>query len=130
MIALNQPSPVSNLITTNKVDTDVNNDDDSQSFETPRKHNHSDTEINDTNNITSKVHLKLHQIIYQEIPSTTTRSLKLPPSGKYYLCFQMDGKYAHEAQCEKSRAPNKVIDSIVEIESFEQQYFVLKGLLQ
>ena len=36
MIAIIWPSPVSNLTTTNKVDTDVKNDDDSQSFANPR----------------------------------------------------------------------------------------------
>ena len=41
MIAIIWPSPISNLTTTNKVDTDVRNYDDSQYFETPRKHNQS-----------------------------------------------------------------------------------------
>ena len=43
MVAINQPSPVSNLIPTNQVDTDVNNDYDSQYYSTPRKHDHTDT---------------------------------------------------------------------------------------
>ena len=63
MIALNQPSSVSNLIPTNTVDTYVNNDDNSQSFVNHRKHNHSATKICDTNATTIQVQLKFHQII-------------------------------------------------------------------
>ena len=37
IIALIQTTPLSNLTTTNKVDTDVEIDDDSQAFATPRK---------------------------------------------------------------------------------------------
>ena len=37
MIALTQTSPVLNIATTEKVDTDTNNTDDPQSFSTPRK---------------------------------------------------------------------------------------------
>ena len=48
MIALNQPSSVYILIPQNQVDTDVNNNDYLQSFDTPRKHNHIATEIHDT----------------------------------------------------------------------------------
>ena len=40
IISRNQPSPVSNPTTANQVDTDVKNDDDTNSFATPRKHNH------------------------------------------------------------------------------------------
>ena len=39
---------VSNLTTTNQVDTDVNNDDDSQHFETHIENNHIEIEISDT----------------------------------------------------------------------------------
>ena len=51
--APNQPSHVSILTTTNHVDTDVNNDDGTQSFETSRKHHHRTPEIRDTNTITT-----------------------------------------------------------------------------
>ena len=43
---------------------------------------------------------------------------KLPPSGKEYLCFQTDGKTTHSVQCAKSRELTKVIDLILDIESF------------
>ena len=70
MIALICPSPVSNLTTTNKVDTDVRNDDNSQSFVPPRKHNHSATELCDKNNTTTHIQLKLHTNLFQRSPLT------------------------------------------------------------
>ena len=47
MVYIIMPLPVSNLTTTNKVDTNVNNDDNSQSFSTPINHNHSATVLYD-----------------------------------------------------------------------------------
>ena len=46
-----------------------------------------------------------------ELPKTT----HLPPLGKEYLCFQVDKKSPRAAQCFKSRVLNKVIDSILSI---------------
>ena len=46
------------------------------------------------------------------------------------LCFQMDGKTTHATQCPKSRVLNKVINLILENESFEKQCVIMKGLLQ
>ena len=74
MIDHNQPSPVSNLTTTNHVDNDANNDEDSQYFEIHQKHNHIATEIHDTNNTTSLVQIKVHPRIFQWSPSTPTTS--------------------------------------------------------
>ena len=42
----------------------------------------------------------------------------------------MYGKTAHDVQCPKSRAWTKVIDLILEIESFEKKCVIMKGLLQ
>ena len=42
----------------------------------------------------------------------------------------MDRRTARSAECSKSQALNKVIDSIIEVEPFEQKCVVLKGLLQ
>ena len=53
-----------------------------------------------------------------------------PSIWKYYFCFQIDGKSAHASQCAKSGAFNKFIDSILDIEPFEQQCVVLKVLFQ
>ena len=54
---------------------------------------------------------------------TTT---KLRPVGKEYLCFQIDSKAHHTDQCVKSRILNKSIDSILSIDTFEQQFVVIK----
>ena len=56
------------------------------------------------------------------------KKLSLP--GKEYFCFQKDGKSAHAAQCAKSRVSTKVIDTIIEIDSFDHQCVILTGLLQ
>ena len=61
-----------------------------------------------------------------ELPKTT----ELPPLGKEYLCFQVDNKSPHAAQCVKSRILKKVIDSILSIYTFEQQCVVIKCMLQ
>ena len=61
-----------------------------------------------------------------ELPKTT----HLPPLGKEYLCFQVDNKSPQAAQCVKSRVLKKVIDSILSINTFEQQCVVIKCLLQ
>ena len=51
---------------------------------------------------------------------------KLLPPGKEYLCFQMDGKSAHAAQCSKSRSLTKVFDLTPWIGSFEQKCVISK----
>ena len=61
-----------------------------------------------------------------ELPKTT----HLPPLGKECFCFQVDKKAPHAAQCIKSRVFNKVIDSILSINTFEQQCVVIKCMLQ
>ena len=55
---------------------------------------------------------------------------KLPPSGREYFCFQKDGKRDHIAQCAKWRLLNKLIDTIPEIDAFEQKDVVIEGFLQ
>ena len=42
----------------------------------------------------------------------------------------MYGGNSHAAQYPKSRALTKVIDLIIEIQSFERQFVIIKGLLQ
>ena len=46
------------------------------------------------------------------------------------MCFQKDGKTAQAARCIKSRIMTKVIDSVLSIDTFEQQFFVLKSMLK
>ena len=62
LIANNQPLPVSNITTTNQVDTDINDDDYSQYFTSPRKHKHVTPKIRDKNNETIQVHPKVHPL--------------------------------------------------------------------
>ena len=53
------------------------------------------------------------------LPVELPKTIHLPPIGKEYLCFQVDKKYPHADQCVKSRLLNKVIDSILSINTFE-----------
>ena len=46
------------------------------------------------------------------------------------MCFQKCSKTAQEAKCIKSRIMTKVIDCVLSIDTFEQQYIVLKDMLQ
>ena len=46
------------------------------------------------------------------------------------MCFQVDNKSPHAAQCVKSRVLNKVIYSILSINTFDQQCVVIKCILQ
>ena len=41
-----------------------------------------------------------------------------------------EGKYDQAFRCIKSRIMNKVIDYVISFGTFEQQYVVLKGMLQ
>ena len=65
MIFLTQTSPVSNLTTTDKVDTDVNKNDDSRPFDTPIKHNHSASKLCDKNNMNTQVHPKVYPRLFK-----------------------------------------------------------------
>ena len=58
---------------------------------------------------------------------TTT---KLPPVGKEYMGFKNDGKTSQAARCIKSNIMNKVLYSVLLIDTFENIYFVIKGMLQ
>ena len=64
------------------------------------------------------------------LPVGLTKTTQLPPLGKEYLSFQVFNKSPHAAQCVKSRVINKVINSILSINTFEQQCVVIKLMLQ
>ena len=64
------------------------------------------------------------------VPVKLTKTTELPPVGKYYLCFQVNSKYPHAAQYVKSRVLNKAIDYILSIDTYEQQFVVIKITLQ
>ena len=55
---------------------------------------------------------------------------KIPPYENEYLCFQTDSKTGQSEQCAKSWSMTKVIDPIFDIESFEDQYVILKSSLR
>ena len=46
------------------------------------------------------------------------------------MCFQIYGKSAQAAKCDKSRIITKVIDCVLSINTFEQQCVVLKDMLK
>ena len=46
------------------------------------------------------------------------------------MCFQVNRKSPHAAQCVKSGVLNKAIDSILSIGTFEQKCVVIKCMLQ
>ena len=54
----------------------------------------------------------------------------ITPDGKEYLCFIINSKSTHAAQSVKSRIPNKAIDYLLSIDTFEQQCVVIKCILQ
>ena len=98
-------------------------DDDAQLFETPRKNYHSVTVTN------AHIFLDTDSLHCQQNNITHRKGQKLLSLEKYYLCFQMDDKSAHSAQCAKSRALTEVIDSILGIHSFDQKCVLFKELL-
>ena len=49
--------------------------------------------------------------------------------GKYCMCFMKEGKSDQAARFIKSRKTNKAIDSVLSIDTFEPQCFMLKCML-
>ena len=82
IIATIWTTTLSNLTTTNKDDTDVKNDDNSESFANPRENNHSATELSDTNTTTDWVKLEFNPCQHQNSTLNQTTPLKLSPSGR------------------------------------------------
>ena len=76
MLDCNRPTSVSKLSCTNKVDNDVNNNDDGQYFATPIKHNHSATTIRDTNTTTEQVQFEVNLRLCQKSFSVTKKTFK------------------------------------------------------
>ena len=46
------------------------------------------------------------------------------------MCFQNEGKNSRTSRCMKLRIMTKVIDSVISIDTFEQQRVVLKVMFQ
>ena len=84
--------------------------------------NHSSTELRYTNNPTAQVQMEFNPHQLQNISSTKNISLKIPPSGIEYSCFQTYGIKTIEL--------TKVIESILSIVSFEHKCVITKGVLQ
>ena len=63
-----------------------------------------------------QIHIEFNSHQLQNSPSTRTTLLKLPPSGKEYLCFQTGRRTAQTYQCAKSRVLTKFIETIISIE--------------
>ena len=104
--------------------SDISNTYDIHFCVTPRKHNLSVQAKSASTSLTPLITtLPLPPV---QLPKTT----QVPPVGKEYLCFQVDGKSPHSDQCVKSRILNKSIDSILYIDTFEQQCVVIKCMLQ
>ena len=63
-------------------------------------------------------------------PVELHKTKQLSPAGKEYLCFQINSKSPHAAQCVKSQIINKAIDSVLYIDIFEQKIVLIKCMLQ
>ena len=46
------------------------------------------------------------------------------------MCLQKYDKTAQAARCIKSRLITKVVDSVLSVDTFEQQFVVIEGMLQ
>ena len=100
--------------------SDISNTDDIQPCATPPKQNYS---VHATYTPPSLIPLTTTLPI---APVELHRTAELPLVGKEYLCFQVRSKSPHAAQCVKSRVLNNTIDSILSIDTFEQQCVVIK----
>ena len=63
------------------------------------------------------------------VPVELHKTKKLSPAGKEYLCFRINSRSSHAAQCVKSQIMNNVIDSIISIDAFEKKCAVIKCML-
>ena len=104
--------------------SDILNRDDIHSCVTPRKKNISVQATSTLPRLTPLI------TTLPLAPVELSKTKKLPPVGKEYFCLQVNSKSCHAAQCVKSRVLNKAIYSILSIDTFEQQYAVIKCLLQ
>ena len=102
----------------------ISNTDDIHSCVTPRKQNISVQATSKPPCLTPLI--TTLPLLHVELPKTT----HLPPLVKEYLCFQVDNKSPHAAQCVKSRVLNRVIYSILYMNTLEQQCVVMKCMLQ
>ena len=105
----------------NMMNTNIYVDYNDMEFETTRENNHSITATSD------QVLLGSQSLKFQE-NKTHRPDQRLPTPRKEYLCLQIDCKSACESECDKSRVLTKVIESIIEIGSFDHMCVIIKEL--
>ena len=88
------------------------------------KTNYSIATISTPNHHTQHIYTTSSSILNLNTP------MILPMAGKYYICFQKDGKTSQAARCIKSRIITKAIDYVLSIDTFEHRFVVLKVMLQ
>ena len=104
-------------------DVSISNNNDIQSCETPIKENYSIPTTSTRNH-----HAQRIDTIYTSILNLH-RTMRLPSVGKVYV-FHNDSKTGQAVKCIKSRIITKAIDYFLYIYTFEQQYVVIKCMLQ
>ena len=87
--------------------SDISKTDDIHSCVTPRKQNISVQDTSTPPCLTPLI--TTLPLLPVALPKTT----HLTPLGKEYLCFQVESKYPHDAQCVKSRVLNQSMNSIL-----------------
>ena len=92
--------------------SEILNIDDIHSYVTPRKQNSSVQATSASPLLTPLI------TTLPLAPVELTKTTHLPPIGKEYLCFRVNNKSPHAAQCVKSRVLNKAIDSILYIDIY------------
>ena len=111
-------------LTTSRNKNNNSNTDDIHSCVTPQKQNYSAYATSTTTNLTTlKITLSFE-------PVELRKTKKLPLAGKEYFYFQINRRSYHSAQCDKSWIMNKANVYILSIDIFEQQFVVIKGMLQ
>ena len=96
------------------------NTDDIQSFVTPQKQNYI---VQATSPPTHLASLD----VTLSIPSVKfNTTVKLPPAGKTYLCFQINNRSSQSFKCFKSRIMTKVVDYFLSIDTLNNNLLWLK----
>ena len=111
-------------ITTNQNKNNTSNTDDIHSCVAPQKQNHSVWAASTT------THLTPINITLSIAPVELQKTKQLPPTRKEYLCFHINRRSYHAAQCVKSQIMNRDIYYILFIDTFEKKCVVIKGMLQ
>ena len=109
---------------TTQNDATITNNDDIQSCETSKKQNYIISTISTPNHYSQHIASPFSSRLDFNTPTI------LPLIGKEYMCFMKEGKSDQAARCIKSRIMTMLIDSVISIETSEQQYVVIKGIFQ